>query len=175
MRVISGKYKGRNIQGYTMVNTRPTMDRLKESLFAMIQNRLKDSIVLDLFAGTGSLGIEALSNGAKSCYFIDQEKEAIEVIKKNTKGMEGCYIYQKEAKQALSMFQKENIKFDIILLDPPYHENLMNDTLQRIIDLSLLNDDGIIVCEYEEGEINVDLKCIRTKKYGSKHIQIFVK
>ena len=72
MRVISGKYKGRNIMGFNVMGTRPTMDRVKESMFGMIQNNIKGSICLDLFAGSGSLGIEALSNGAQECYFIEK-------------------------------------------------------------------------------------------------------
>ena len=80
MKVISGILKGRNIEGYNIDGTRPTMDRVKESLFAIIQNNIKNSIVLDLFAGSGSLGIEAISNGANTCYFIDNNKEVIKVL-----------------------------------------------------------------------------------------------
>ena len=81
MKVISGTLKGRNIKGYNIDGTRPTMDRVKESLFGMIQDNIKESTVLDLFSGSGNLGIEAISNGAKFCYFIDNNKEAIQTIK----------------------------------------------------------------------------------------------
>ena len=87
MRVISGKYKGKTLMGFNIDGTRPTMDRIKESLFGIIQNKIKDSIVLDLFAGSGSLGIEALSNGAKECYFVDNNIEPINVLNKNIKDM----------------------------------------------------------------------------------------
>ena len=80
MRVISGKYKGKNLIGFDIDGTRPTMDRVKESLFGIIQNNLKNSVVLDLFAGSGSLGIEALSNGAIEAYFIDNNIELINII-----------------------------------------------------------------------------------------------
>ena len=83
MKIISGKYKGRNIVGYDINGTRPTMDRVKESLFAMIQNYIDNSNCLDLFAGSGNLGLEALSNGASSCTFIDNNKIAIKTIKDN--------------------------------------------------------------------------------------------
>ena len=85
MRVISGKYKGKKLDGFNIEGTRPTMDRVKESMFALIQNEIKDAICLDLFAGSGSLGIEALSNGAKKCYFVDKNQIAIETIIKKQK------------------------------------------------------------------------------------------
>ena len=80
MRVISGLYKGRNIDGFDIDGTRPTQDRVKESVFGSIQNHLEGSVVLDLFSGSGNLGIEALSNYAKECFFVDNNKEAIKVI-----------------------------------------------------------------------------------------------
>ena len=83
MKVISGKYKGRNIKGYDINGTRPTMDRVKESLFAMIQDYLEDSIVLDLFSGSGNLGIEALSNNAKESYLVDNNRKAVKIINQN--------------------------------------------------------------------------------------------
>ena len=83
MRVISGKYKGINLDGFNIEGTRPTMDRVKESMFAMIQGSIKNSICLDLFAGSGSLGIEALSNGAKYCYFIDNSNDIYKILKAN--------------------------------------------------------------------------------------------
>ena len=83
MKVISGILKGRNIKGYDIVGTRPTMDRVKESLFAMIQEDIRDSVVLDLFAGSGSLGIEAISNGAEYSYFVDNNIEVIKVLNEN--------------------------------------------------------------------------------------------
>ena len=83
MKIISGSLKGRTIEGYNIEGTRPTMDRVKESLFGMIQDYIKESTVLDLFAGSGNLGIEAISNGANICYFIDNNKEVIQVLNKN--------------------------------------------------------------------------------------------
>ena len=88
MKVISGTLKGRNIEGYNIDGTRPTMDRVKESLFGMIQNYVKDSVCLDLFAGSGSLGIEAISNGALKCYFIDNNKEVIKILNKNLENLD---------------------------------------------------------------------------------------
>lgn len=175
MRVISGKYKGRNLIGFDIDGTRPTMDRVKESLFGIIQNYVKDSVVLDLFAGSGSLGIEALSNGASTCYFIDNNIELINIIKKNTVNMnEDIKIMKTDYKSALELLKNSNIKFDIIFLDPPYKMNLINDALNKIVEYNLLNKDGIVVCEYESELIdNSSLNLIKEKKYGNKNIRIY--
>lgn len=174
MRVISGKYKGKNLIGFDIDGTRPTMDRVKESVFGIIQNKIKDSIVLDLFAGSGSLGIEALSNGASECYFFDNNIELINIIKKNTIGISGTHIMKSDYKNSLELLKNSNIKFDIIFLDPPYKLNLIFDCLKKIVDYNLLNDDGYIICEYETEEFNNEsLELIKDKKYGSKKVRIY--
>jgi len=175
MRVISGKYKGKNLIGFDIDGTRPTMDRVKESLFGIIQEKVRDSVVLDLFAGSGSLGIEAISNGAYEAYFVDNNIELINIIKKNTSNMnDKIHIMKSDYKSALELYKNSNIKFDIIFLDPPYKLNLINDCLNKIEEYNLLNEDGIIICEYETEEIyNNKLKLIKEKKYGSKKIKIF--
>lgn len=175
MRIISGKYKGREIKGYNIEGTRPTMDRVKESLFASIQNYVKGSICLDLFAGSGGLGIEALSEGALSCYFVDNNKIVIDILKKNLTSLkveEDYFLIKKDYVEALKTF---DMKFDIIFLDPPYHLNMMNNAIDLIIKNNLLNDGGIIVCEYEEGTVNCDLQILKEKRYGSKNVTIFKK
>lgn len=175
MRVISGKYKGLEIKGYNIEGTRATMDRVKESLFASIQGYIKGSICLDLFAGSGSLGIEAISMGASECYFVDHNKIALDILKQNLdrlKVTEKCYLINKDYIEALKTF---DIKFDIIFLDPPYHLNIMNKAIDKIIDYDLLNDGGLLVCEYEEGTINCNLELLKVKKYGSKNISIYRK
>lgn len=175
MRVISGKYKGKNLIGFDIDGTRPTMDRVKESLFGMIQNSVKDSIVLDLFAGSGSLGIEAISNGAKTCYFVDNNIELINIIKKNISNMsDNINIIKSDYKSALEKFRNDGIKFDLIFLDPPYKMNLINNCICLIKEYNLLNKDGIIVCEYENELVNNDeFKLLKEKSYGSKNVRIY--
>lgn len=173
MRVISGKYKGRNILGFDINGTRPTMDRVKESMFASIQNYIKDSIVLDLFAGSGSLGIEALSNGASKCYFVDNNKIAIDTINKNIKGIDNAIVLKYDYKDALKYFKDNNIKFDLILLDPPYKDNLLNNAIKLIEEYDLLN--GLLVCEVEDYKIDTNYELIKDKKYGSKEVKIYKK
>lgn len=172
MRVISGKYKGRKLNGFSIDGTRPTMDRVKESMFALIQNKLKEAICLDLFAGSGSLGIEALSNGAKKCYFIDNNQIAIDTIIKNTIDIDNKEILKQDCFIALEEF-KNKVKFDIVFLDPPYHDHLINQVLFKLKENKLLNTNGIVVCELEEDNIKTDLKLIKEKKYGNKKVKIF--
>ena len=171
MRVISGKYKGKNLLGFDVDGTRPTMDRVKESLFGSIQNKVKNSVCLDLFAGSGSLGIEALSNGAKCCYFGDLNKEILKILKSNLDGIDNSFVIEGDYLKILNELKDK--KFDIIFLDPPYKFNLINSSIQFILDNEMLNEDGIIVCEYETEEIkNYTLKEIKDKKYGTKRIKI---
>ena len=175
MRVISGKYRGKYLDGFDIDGTRPTMDRVKESMFASIQNYIKDSTVLDLFAGSGSLGIEALSMGAKECTFVDHNKIIYDILSKNTKGVENCKLLKDDYSNALLKF-RNNKKFDIIILDPPYALNLINDCINKIYEYDLLNDGGIIVCEYETENVNTDLfELIKEKKYSSKYVRIYRK
>ena len=173
MRVISGKYKGKQLLGFDIDGTRPTMDRVKESMFAMIQNSIKDAVVLDLFAGSGSLGIDALSNGACRCYFVDKNKIAINTINKNLNGIENGIVINKDYKDALKYFRDNNIKFDIIFLDPPYKDNLLNDTIKLIEDYDILNN--LLVCEVENYHIDTNYRLIKNKKYGSKEVWIYKK
>ncbi len=173
MRIISGKYKGKKLRGFNIEGTRPTMDRIKESLFGMIQTHIPNSIVLDLFAGSGALGLEAISNGAKKCYIIDKNIEAIKIIKENSQNIdEDLKIMNIDYKKFLKNTEE---KFDIIFLDPPYKENQMDKSLRIIEERDLLNEKGIVICEYEIGNPKTNLKLIKEKSYGPKKIKIFEK
>lgn len=178
MRVISGLYKGRNLKGFDIDGTRPTMDRVKESVFSSIQNYIDESVVLDLFSGSGNLGIEALSNGASMCYFVDKNKIAINTIKENIDmlNITNYKLINDDYMNALNSFI-DKIKFDLIFLDPPYKLNCIDNIIRFILDNDLLNNNGLIICEYDS-EINKEyeeLKIIKDKKYGSKYILIFKK
>lgn len=181
MRVISGTLKGRMIKGYNIEGTRPTMDRVKESIFGSIQNYVKDSVVLDLFAGSGNLGIEAISNGGKYCYFIDNNKEVIKVLKDNIntfKIEDKCSIELNDYKKALDNFKSNNIKFDIIFIDPPYKYKIIDDLIKIILKYNLLNNNGILVLEFQLDNISDDysgLELLKRKKYSDKYVYIFKK
>lgn len=181
MKVISGFLKGRVVNGYNIDGTRPTMDRVKESIFAMIQSNVFDSIVLDLFAGSGNYGIEAISNYSKLVYFNDCNKECIKVIKNSLKKFNienKAVVYNYDYKKCLNILKQNNIKFDIIFLDPPYKFNVISDILKIILENDLLKKNGIIVCEYTD-DILLDnysnLKKIKEKKYGEKKVSIYRK
>ncbi len=174
MRVISGKYKGLVLKEYNIKGTRPTMDRIKESLFSIIQNKLPNSICLDLFAGSASLGLEAISNGAKLVYFVDKNKIVTDNIKKNFKNIEEDYIlYNLDFKDALRKIKNDNIKFDIVFLDPPYDMFLINESIKLLLEYELLNKDAYIICEYLKEKIDCNLEIIKQKKYGDKFITIY--
>ena len=179
MKVISGILKGRNIEGYNIDGTRPTMDRVKESLFATIQNNLKDSIVLDLFAGSGNLGIEAISNGAKLCYFIDNNKEVIKVLNKNISNLNiksNSKVILSDWKKSLNEFANQNLKFDLIFVDPPYDYNVYEKILDKVSNLNLLNENGLIILEHSNLKFKEkynNLTLYKEKKYGNKSVNIY--
>lgn len=178
MRIISGKYKGKQIEGFNIDGTRPTMDRVKESLFGSIQNYIKESICLDLFAGSGSLGFEALSNGASKCFFVDNNNIVIKQLNKtiNSLNIQDSIVLNMDYKDALNKFKNDNIKFDLIFLDPPYKFNLIDNCLELIDKYNLLSDNGLIICEYETEEFDIkSFKLLKEKKYGLKKIKIITR
>ena len=181
MKVISGKLKGRKIIGYDIEGTRPTMDRVKESLFGSIQDYIDGSVVLDLFAGSGNLGIEAISNGSLKCYFVDNNKKCIQVIKDNIKQFhieDNSVVIQSDYRQVLKYFKDNSIKFDIIFIDPPYKYQIMNEMLEIVRSYNLLNNNGIIVLEYSIDKLSDNIQgyqLLKYKKYGDKYVSIYKK
>ena len=179
MKVISGFLKGRNIDGYNIDGTRPTMDRVKESLFAMIQNNIKNSVVLDLFAGSGQLGIEAISNGANTSYFIDNNKEVIKILNQNVSKLNiktNSKVILSDWKKALNEFSNQGIKFDLIFVDPPYDYDVYEKILDKVSTLNLLNENGLIILEHSNlkfKESYNNLILYKEKQYGNKSVNIY--
>lgn len=177
MKIISGFLRGREIKGYMIDGTRPTMDRVKESMFAIIQDYIKDSVCLDLFAGTGNLGIEAISNGAKKCYFVDRNKIATKKIKENINkfGIEDkCEVLNMDYMDALAYFKENRIKFNIIFLDPPYENHVINEIFKTIYRNNMIKKNAIVICEYQDDEIDTDYFSVeKTKRYGCKKVGIY--
>ena len=152
MRVISGKARGVNLKTPEGLMTRPTIDRVKEALFSIINFDIPASNVLDLFGGTGQLGIEALSRGAKSAVFVDQREDACKLIKENLKRTK----LEQDAKVVrmdyLDYLKRCREKFDIIFLDPPYAEVFLENALKCITEIDILQSGGIIVAERPLGK-----------------------
>ena len=183
MRVISGKARGTKLSSIESLSTRPTLDRVKESLFNIIQNNLKGAVILDLFAGSGQLGIEALSRGADKAYLCDINRDAVKMIKQNlekTKLKDKAVVINEDYKKALRTLNT-NEKFDIIFIDPPYKEDIAVDSIIEIIHESRLKENGIMIIETDEierdlREINKieNIKIIDQRKYGRASL-IFIK
>ena len=175
MRVISGTARGKKLSSLEGLTTRPTLDRVKEALFNILQFDLKDARILDLFSGSGALGIEALSRGAKEAVFCDNSHRAIQIINKNlkeTRLIDKAKIVNKDYIDAIKQLHKQSQKFDIIFLDPPYKSDYAIKSIEYIIKYNLLAKDGIIIVEtddknkIEEIEKYEELEIYDTRKYG---------
>lgn len=143
MRVISGSARGTKLNTIESKQTRPTLDRVKESLFNIIKNEIQEATVLDLFSGSGAIGIEFLSRGAKKAYLCDKSQEAIKMINKNlekTRLTKLATVMNKDYKKCLEELKKINEKIDIAFIDPPYEADLAVDAVKKLIDLNLLNE-----------------------------------
>ena len=147
MRVVSGSARGRRLGELKGMETRPTTDKVKESLFNIIQFDIEGRRVLDLFGGTGQLGIEALSRGAEHCTFVDQRRDAAALIKENLKATELSDRSRVVQGDSLAFLQSCREKFDLIFLDPPYQEDLLERALEQISSIDILHEYGIIACE----------------------------
>lgn len=171
MRVISGSARGKRLEAVPGMNTRPTTDRVKESVFNILQFRMIGAVMLDLFAGTGQMGIEALSRGAARAVFVDRNPRAISVIQKNIAAAHvqaHAEVIRAEFGQALERLRGQ--KFDIIFLDPPYGGEILNSALNIVESFDILSLDGIIICEssVEDAVICPDKFVIRkTYRYGT--------
>lgn len=172
MRIISGKAKATKLYTLEGENTRPTLDRIKEPLFSIIQTRIKNAIVLDLFSGSGALALESLSRGAKKAILCDNSVKAIEVIKKNiikTHFEEQTEIICKDYKKCL---ENLNEKMDLIFIDPPYEKNLAINAVNIILNKDLLSENGLIIVETndEKRELeqikNLQIKVFDLRTYG---------
>lgn len=153
MRIISGSAKGIKLETLEGLDTRPTLDRVKEALFSIIQNDIYEAKVLDLFSGSGALGLEALSRGSKTAYLCDCSRKAIEIIRQNIKKThfeEQAIVINKDYKKSLEELKDK--KFDLIFLDPPYKTNYGIEAIRYITQNDMLTKSGIIVFETDKKE-----------------------
>ena len=150
MRIIGGKHRGAKLYTLEGLDTRPTLDRVKEPLFSILQFDLPDATVLDLFAGSGALGLEAISRGAKKAFLCDKSSKANHIIEQNVEKLREkskVEIINKDYLDSLELLKKQKIKFDIIFLDPPYQTDFAEKTAEKIVQYGLLQKDGRIIIE----------------------------
>lgn len=162
MRVISGKYKGIKLKSSISDKTMPTLDRVKEAMFSIINYDINNSVCLDLFSGSGALGIECLSRGANHVVFNDEDKDAIVIIKENLNKMENYQIFNLDYK---TMLVKADMKFDIILLDPPFKKISILEIITDILEADILNKDAIIMIETNKNDCFVINNIFTFKEY----------
>jgi 16S rRNA (guanine966-N2)-methyltransferase len=148
MRVITGSARGRRLKELEGMETRPTTDRVKEGLFSIIQFEIEGRRVLDLFAGTGQLGIECLSRGAASAVFVDRRSDALKLIRENLKTTDLSDRASVISGDALEFLKSRRERFDLIFLDPPYGAGLLEPALEQIVRFDILSPHGIIVAEH---------------------------
>ncbi len=181
MRIIGGKARGTKLYTLEGDNTRPTLDRVKESLFNIIQSDIPESTFLDLFSGSGAIGLEAVSRGAKKAILCDNSKEAINIIKKNidkTHLQEQVELYQLPFERLLN--DKIREKIDIIYIDPPYKTDFVYNAIKIILSKNLIDQDSIVIIETDEEERiikqmeTLNIEIVNQRKYGRAHL-IFVK
>lgn len=176
MRVVSGKVRGLKLDCPQGIETRPTLDRVKEAVFSMLLPYIVDSSVLDLYAGSGALGIEALSRGADSAVFIDDNEAACNCIKSNLSKSKFDIQSTVIKTSAENFLKSTDKKFDIIFLDPPYSKNMYSKALKLIRDYNVLSANGIILAEwdYEIGFTKdlSDFVVVKEKKYGRVGVSV---
>ncbi len=179
MRVISGERRGLNLFTLEGNNTRPTLDRVKETMFNVINFDLVGKNCLDVFSGSGSLSIEAISRGAEVSYLIEHEKEAFSIINKNVakaRYESKVKLYNKDYLVALKNIADTGVKFSIVFLDPPYRSDFYEKTLEALIKYNMLNEDAIIVMEHLQSiEIKSENYYIWKQKTFSKNAITFLK
>ena len=176
MRIIGGKARGTKLYTLEGETTRPTLDRVKESIFNIIQAELEDAIILDLFAGSGAIGLEAISRGAKKAILCDKSKDAIQIIKKNiekTHSQERVELHNTDFTECLSKIKEQ---LDLIYIDPPYKTDFILKALEIIQNSRMTKDTTIIILETDEEERilkqieNLKFEIIDRRKYGIAHI-----
>lgn len=179
MRIIAGNLKGRKLTAPMDRSIRPTSDKVKEALFSIAAAWIPDGVVVDLFSGTGNLGLEAISRGAQRVYFGDRSKDSIALTKKNIeycKAQGKSVVYQGEYDRVLSRISQQA---DVIFLDPPYRDGLLLSCIRRIEELDLLAEHGIIVAEHSAKEAlpeqTAHLTKWKEKRYGSIGVTIYQK
>lgn len=179
MRIITGKARGVRLEALDGLNTRPTSERSKEAIFSMLQFDIAGSLVLDLFAGSGQMGLEAASRGAEAVLLVDRSKEAFKIINNNIAKTRLADKVTAKNEDSISFIKRcdNSKKFDIVFLDPPYATALIDEALTVLFERELIGDESVIVCESDRFEIlgianSEKYDIIKTMKHGAAHISV---
>jgi 16S rRNA (guanine966-N2)-methyltransferase len=179
MRIIAGKYKGRNVASLDSLETRPTKDMVKGAIFSIIQFGIEGSYFLDLFAGTGSVGIEAISRGAKLTVFNDIARPAFKLIKDNLDSFKVAtneyQLLNYDYKVALEQLKNMNIKFNYVYIDPPYKEKIIDSVIEKLLEYQLLSANAIVMAEVDKRDIELQHNEFNLKvhKYGNTKLLVY--
>ena len=184
MRIISGKHRGTKLYTLDGLDTRPTLDRVKEPLFSIINFDIPDATVLDLFSGSGAIGLELISRGAKRAILCDNSSKAIQIIEKNVEKIKSdkqIDIIHNDYLKTLELLKRKNEKIDIVFLDPPYMTDFACVSCEKIAEYNLLNEHGIIIIETDRKDVVVEkikqknlFEVYDERKYGRANL-IFLK
>lgn len=173
MRVVSGKARGTKLFSPKDYNVRPTADRIKESLFNILQPIVYESIVLDLFSGSGAIGIEFISRGSEKAFLVDNSKDSIDIITKNVKKCnfeDSIEIMNLDFEESILKFSRRGIKFDYVFMDPPYGKYQLSKLVNLIFNGNVLKKSGIIIIESDHEDIleinELQVKILKEKTYG---------
>lgn len=180
MRIIAGEAGGRKILSPEGMETRPTLDRIKQSIFNIIQNEIPGSRVLDVFAGTGSLGLEAVSRGAERCYLIDKGTRTYPILCKNVSNLgfeDRCTTVNADSYETLRNLSKKGLTFNLIFIDPPYAKDMIPPAVEIISSTGLLDKEGLIVSKIDSSEDiyegNEKIVLIDHRKYGNTTVCMY--
>jgi len=180
VRVVSGVKKGLHLKAVPGTSTRPTTDKVKEAIFNIIGPYFDGGVGLDLFGGSGGLGIEALSRGIDKMIFVDRDQKAIQTIKGNLETcrlLDQAEVYRNDAVRALKAIVKRDIKFDVIFLDPPYKQQKLTELIEEISKHQLLTSDGVVIAEHDS-EVLLEksignLELVRHEEYGIIGVSLY--
>ncbi len=174
MRVISGTAKGRPLYSPEGTDTRPTLDKVKEAVFGSIQFDVPGSVFVDMFSGSGAIGIESLSRGASKCYFVDNDRKAVEIIRKN---IASCG-FSKESIVLNCSYDRASVRMeraDIVYMDPPYRSGVYQDCLEKLCSGGVIDTDTLVIAEHDGSLELSGFREIKNKKYGNTFVSYFRK
>jgi len=180
MRIVAGKNKGNILKSPKDLSVRPTSEKVREALFDILGISVKGTCFLDLFAGTGAAGIEALSRGAKNVIFIEKELKCIKIIKENlekTGNSQNAVVYKIDFLVGLKLLAKKNYLLDYIFLDPPYNKGLVNISLLEIAKLPILRKNGLVIAQHYKKEKVMEnlnnLRLFNQRRYGECYLSFY--